>query len=96
MSPLDGWVDHLQPHHHDLKKIELTVARDLAKSWRLGWYVAPRGKRWTIGKMTIADPYLRFVVADDNGEPLNFLSVEMALEFFRKELGLFGVAMFHT
>jgi len=96
MSLLDGWLSALEPYHHDLMQIELTVAKDIARNWRLGWYIAPRGKHWTIGKMTIGEPYRRFTVADDNGKPLNFQSVETALEFFRKEFGLFGVAMFQS
>lgn len=96
MSLLDGWLAELAPYHHDLKQLELSAARSLAKDWRLGWYVAPSHDAWKIGKMTIADPFLRFTIMRDDGSPLHFPTVEHALEFYRKELGVFGVAMFQS
>ena len=71
----------------------MTVAKDLAKESRIGWYVAPSFKDWQIGKMTIGLPITKFQVVRDDGSPLLFPSVEHALEFYRKELGVFGVAM---
>jgi hypothetical protein len=94
MSPLDGWTGNLASHHRDLKQLELSVARQMAKDYRIGWYVAPSYTDWQIGKMTLTNPFQRYRIVRDDGSPLIFPSVENALEFFRKELGVFGVAMF--
>lgn len=94
MSPLDGWITDLTTDHHKLKRLELSVAREMAKQFRIGWYVSPSHCDWQIGKMTLTNPFQRFQIVRDNGLPLLFASVEDALAFFRKELGVFGVAMF--
>lgn len=96
MTLLDDWVGTLAPHHHDLKRLEVTLAKDIAKESRIGWYVAPSFKDWQIGKMTFSSPFNKFLVVRDDGSPLLFPSVDHALEFYRKELGVFGVAMFQA
>ena len=96
MNPLDGWIGKLAPHHHELKQLELSAARSIAKDWRLGWYVAPSRDLWKIGKMNVAGPLHRYTIVQDDGSALLFPSVEHALEFYRKELGVFGVAMFQS
>lgn len=93
---MDAWVTTLEPGHLDRKQIELRVAKRLAKDWRIGWYVAPHGKRWRIGKMTLSDALVRFTIVGDDGQPLHFPNVENALDFFRKELSVIAVAMFQT
>jgi hypothetical protein len=96
MSPVDGWISKLAPHHHEQKQLELSSARSIAKDWRLGWYVAPFRDLWTIGKMNVTGPLRRYTIVRDDGSPLHFPSVEDALEFYRRELGVFGVAMFQS
>jgi hypothetical protein len=96
MTLLDDWVLSLAPCHHDSRRLELRAARDLAKESRLGWYIEPTFSDWQIGKMTIGQPYLKFLIMRDDGSPLLFPSVKKALEFYRKELGVFGVAMFQA
>ena len=94
MSPLDGWMGNLTILQHEVKQFELIVARRMAKEFRIGLYVSPSHREWQIGKMTLTNPFQRFQIVLDDGSPLLFASVENALEFFRKELGVFGVAMF--
>jgi hypothetical protein len=96
MSPLDGWLKNLEPQHHDLKRLELRIAKALSKEWRLGWYVSPWYGDWQIGKMTVTNPFQRYTIVRDDGSPLLFPSVDNALSFFRQEMGVYGVAMFQS
>jgi hypothetical protein len=94
LTLLDGWISELEDHHHNKGAIEVSKAKAIASQWRIGWYVAPIRDRWQIGKMTIGTPFRKYAIVRDDGDSMHFHSVDEALAFFRKELGVFGVAMF--
>jgi hypothetical protein len=94
MSRVDQWIERLEAHHLDGERIEIELAREIAVESRIGWYVAPHGDGWGIGKTTLGMPPRRYCITCAAGNPMRFSSVDEALRFFRVELNVLTVAMF--
>lgn len=70
-------------------KLNVDLARQLARESHMGWYVAPHShNRFAIGKLTLAKVSSRHIVTDAAGKALTFDSVADAKRFLQDEFGI--------
>lgn len=92
MGAQNDWMDLLAVNRHGRQALTLSGARRAALMDRTGWYVAPFGLGWTVGKEDARGPRKRFFhVVGGDGEPFLFETVEAALTFLRIELKVLRV-----
>ena len=85
----EGEVTLWLQEHGRAAKLNVDLARQLARESRLGWYVAPHShNRFAIGKFTLAKVSSRHIVTDAKGNALTFDTVIDAKRFLQSEFGI--------
>ena len=85
----EGEVTLWLQEHGRAAKLNVELARQLARESHLGWYVAPHShNRFAIGKLTLAKVSSRHIVTDANGNALTFENIADAKRFLQDEFGI--------
>ena len=74
--------------------LTMDTATKIAQEASLGWYVAPRGKSFTVGKFLIYAPHQRLQLVNEDQSPMTFSSADEARKFLKEKLGVFNAEQF--
>jgi len=85
----EGEVTLWLQEHGRAAKLNVDLAKRLARESHMGWYVAPHShNRFAIGKLTLAKVSSRHIVTDSGGSPLTFSTVSDAKKYLQDEFGI--------
>ena len=85
----EGEVTLWLQEHGRATKLDVDLARRLARESHMGWYIAPHShNRFAIGKLTLAKISSRHIVTDSAGTPLTFATLLDAKKFLQDEFGI--------
>jgi hypothetical protein len=91
----EGEITKWLTSHGKANGFTVPVAKDLAHTSLLGWYIAPHSEdRFCVGKLALEKFASRHIVTDEEGKALVFPTIDAARRFMNEELGILAPQIF--